>query len=66
MPAAFGLTDAAASDLYLTALAALDLLAATAARALVLVVAEDAHWLDRSTGEVLTFVARRLEFEPIC
>jgi DNA-binding CsgD family transcriptional regulator len=63
--AAFGLTDAAAQDLFLTALAALDLLAETALRVPVIVVLEDAHWLDRSSCEVLAFVARRLEFEPI-
>ena len=63
--AAFGLTDAVAPNLFLTALAGLDLLAETAARVPVIVVLEDAHWLDRSSGEVLTFVARRLEFEPI-
>jgi len=63
--AAFGLTDAVAPDLFLTALAVLDLLAETATRAPVVVVLEDAHWLDRSTCEVLAFVARRLEFEPI-
>jgi len=63
--AAFGLTSAVAPDLFLTALAVLDLLAETAARAPVVVVLEDAHWLDRSTCEVLAFVARRLEFEPV-
>ena len=63
--AAFGLTSAVAPDLFLTALAVLDLLTETAARAPVVVVLEDAHWLDRSTCEVLAFVARRLEFEPV-
>jgi DNA-binding CsgD family transcriptional regulator len=63
--AAFGLARPATSNLFLTALAALNLLAASAARVPVLVVVEDAHWLDRSTCDVLTFVARRLEFEPI-
>ena len=65
MLTAFGLTDAAAPDLFLTALAALNLLAESAAGAPVLVVAEDAQWLDHSTSDALTFVARRLEFEPI-
>jgi DNA-binding CsgD family transcriptional regulator len=63
--AAFGLIDAAAPDLFLTALAVLDLLADCAVRAPVLIVAEDAHWLDRATSDVLAFVGRRLEFEPI-
>ena len=65
MLTAFGLADAAVPDLFLTALAVLNLLAESAARAPVLVVAEDAQWLDRSTSDVLAFVARRLEFEPI-
>jgi hypothetical protein len=63
--AAFGMTDAAVPDPFLTALAALDLMAEAAARAPVLVVADDAHWLDQATRDALTFVARRLEFEPI-
>src|SRR5580658_5696599 len=53
MLAAFGLTDKAGPDLFLTALAALNLLAASAAVVPALVVAEDAHWLDRSTADVL-------------
>jgi len=65
MLAAFGLTDDVAADFFLTALATLDLLAECAAGTPVLVVAEDAHWLDRSTCDVLAFIARRLEFEPI-
>jgi DNA-binding CsgD family transcriptional regulator len=65
MLAAFGLIDATAPDLFLTALAALDLLAAKALGAPIVVVAEDAQWLDRPTAEVLAFIARRLEFEPI-
>ena len=30
-----------------------------------LVVADDAQWLDQATGDVLAFLARRLEDEPI-
>src|SRR6202044_888541 len=63
--AAFGMTGAVVPDPFLTALAALDLMAEAAARAPVLVVADDAHWLDQATRDALTFVARRLEFEPI-
>ncbi len=63
--AAFGMSDAVAPDPFLTALAALDLLAEAAARAPVLVVVDDAQWLDQATRDALTFVARRLEFEPI-
>src|ERR1700685_828070 len=65
MLAAFGLTDAAGPDPFLTALAALDLIAEAASRAPVLVAADDAHWFDHATVDALTFVARRLEFEPI-
>ncbi|MFZ0387923.1 MAG: ATP-binding protein, partial [Solirubrobacteraceae bacterium] len=44
LEAAFGLTDGAASDLFLIALATLDLLADAAARVPVLVIVEDGHW----------------------
>jgi hypothetical protein len=50
--------------MFLTALAVLDLLAESAARAPVLAVADDVQWLDRPPRDVLAFVARRLEFEP--
>jgi DNA-binding CsgD family transcriptional regulator len=63
--AAFGMTEVAAPDRFLIALAALDLLADTAARAPLLLIVEDAQWLDRPTGDVLAFVARRLGSEPI-
>ncbi|MGH2910433.1 MAG: helix-turn-helix transcriptional regulator [Solirubrobacteraceae bacterium] len=62
---AFGMIDATAPDLFLTALAALDLLCEASTDSPVLVIAEDAQWLDRSTADVLAFVARRLEYEPI-
>ncbi|MER6514893.1 LuxR family transcriptional regulator [Nonomuraea sp. NPDC001636] len=63
--AAFGLTDARVPDPFLIALAALNLLGEAAARAPVLLLAEDAHWLDRASADVLAFVARRLDSEPI-
>jgi DNA-binding CsgD family transcriptional regulator len=62
---AFGLTDSAAPERFRIALAVLDLLADAAEDAPLLVVAEDAHWLDRATSDVLAFVARRLEHDPI-
>jgi len=55
----------AAPAMPLVGLAALELLAAGAGRAPVLVVAEDVHWLDSSTCEVLAFVSRRLDADPI-
>ena len=63
--AAFGMTDASGPDLFLTALAALILLADAAEPTALLVIAEDAQWLDRSTADVLAFVARRLDCEPL-
>jgi predicted ATPase len=63
--AAFGMADAAAPDLFLIALAALNMVAEAAAQAPVVLLIEDAHWLDRASADVLTFVARRLESEPV-
>ncbi|WP_173073868.1 helix-turn-helix transcriptional regulator [Phytohabitans rumicis] len=63
--AAIGRADAPAPDLYLIALATLNLLGDAATRAPILLLVEDAHWLDRPSADVLVFVARRLEFEPV-
>jgi len=64
--AAFGMVEAAeAPDRFLIALAVLELLSEAAEHAPLLVVAEDAHWLDRSTADVLAFVARSVEHERI-
>jgi len=63
--AAFGLVDVAAPDIFRIALAALELIAESAAQAPLLLIAEDAHWLDRATVDVLAFVARRLHSDPI-
>lgn len=63
--AAFGGTDGAAPDLFLIALGTLNLVAEAAVRAPVLLVVEDVQWLDRASADVLAFVARRLDFEPV-
>jgi DNA-binding CsgD family transcriptional regulator len=63
--AAFGLADAEAPDFFLVALATLELLGDAASPGSLLLVVDDAHWLDRATSDVLAFVARRLELEPI-
>jgi DNA-binding CsgD family transcriptional regulator/tetratricopeptide (TPR) repeat protein len=65
LESAFGLSDAPRPELFLIALGALELLGDVATRNPVLLVAEDAQWLDRPTCEVLAFVARRIESEPI-
>ncbi|GAB3046570.1 LuxR family transcriptional regulator [Intrasporangium mesophilum] len=62
---AFGLADGPAPDLFLVGLATLGLLTESAARTPLLFLVEDAHWLDRSSAEVLAFVARRLEMEVV-
>ena len=65
LDAAFGLGDSPAPELFRIAMAALDLLSDVAADAPLLVIAEDAQWLDRPSADVLAFVARRLESDPI-
>src|SRR3954471_3081277 len=65
LDAAFGLTDEAAPQQFRIAMAALDVLSDVAGEAPVLVMVEDAHWLDRPTADVLAFVARRIESDPI-
>ncbi len=57
--------QAASPDLMLLGVAVLDLLSALGDRAPVLVVLDDAHWLDRASLNVLSFVARRLADEPV-
>ncbi|HEX7132215.1 MAG TPA: AAA family ATPase [Iamia sp.] len=63
--AALGHLDRDVPDPVAVALAALGLLRDRAAEAPILVVAEDVHWLDRLTGDVLAFVSRRIETDPI-
>ncbi|MEU5697045.1 AAA family ATPase, partial [Actinosynnema sp. NPDC020468] len=58
---ALGQADGTANA-HLVGLAALTLLAEEAP---LLVVVEDAQWLDRASADVLAFVARRIESEPI-
>jgi DNA-binding CsgD family transcriptional regulator len=65
LSAAFGLADGPTPEPFLIALAALELLSEAAVSAPVLVVAEDAHWLDRPSADALAFVARRVESDPV-
>jgi predicted ATPase len=62
---ALGLNGQQPPEAFRTALAALDLLVDAAAGKPLLIVAEDAHWLDRPTWDVLTFIGRRLEDDPV-
>ena len=61
---ALGFEVGAAPDLYTVALATLELFAESAQDAPLLIVVDDAHWLDRSSADILAFVARRLGSEP--
>ena len=63
--AAFAMTESSVPDLFLIALAALELLSEVAGSSPVVLIADDAQWLDRSSADVLTFVARRVEWDPI-
>src|SRR5205085_1709945 len=63
--AAFGTQESISSDFYQIALATLELLAAAAATTPLLIVADDAHWTDRPSTDVLAFLGRRVAAEPI-
>ena len=64
---AFGLSDEAAEsrDIWLVALATLTLLTEGANHKPILLVVDDAQWLDEATREVLSFVSRRLSSDSI-
>ena len=62
---ALGLSDPGAADRLLTGVAVLTLLSDLSERSPVLVVADDAHWLDRSSLDVLAFAGRRLDAERV-
>jgi DNA-binding CsgD family transcriptional regulator len=64
--AAFGMqSDFGAPDIFLVALATLNLITESAARRPVLLVADDAQRLDQATYDVLAFVSRRLSSDPV-
>jgi DNA-binding CsgD family transcriptional regulator len=65
LDAALGIGDVAVPEHFRVAMAVLDLLSDVAAEAPLLVLVEDAHWLDRASSDVLAFVARRLESDPV-
>src|SRR6266478_308335 len=63
---ALGLSaDPGAPDPLLTGAAVLTLLSDLSERSPVLVVADDAHWLDRSSLDALAFAGRRLDAERV-
>ena len=66
LPGALGLAaDPGAPDPLLTGVAVLTLLSDLSERSPVLVVADDAHWLDRSSLDALAFAGSRLDAERV-
>ena len=65
LSAAFGLGYRGPPDRFVVALATLTLLAHTASPRGLLCIIDDAHWLDRESAAVLTFVARRLHADSV-
>jgi DNA-binding CsgD family transcriptional regulator/tetratricopeptide (TPR) repeat protein len=62
---ALGLADPGIRDPLLTGVAVLTLLSDLSEHSPVLVVVDDAHWLDRSSLDVLAFAGSRLEAERV-
>ncbi|MFG3206627.1 AAA family ATPase [Streptomyces sp. NPDC048192] len=63
LAAAFGAAEGAAPEMFAVGLASLELISALAEESPVLLVVDDAQWIDSPSSEVLAFVARRLEAE---
>jgi DNA-binding CsgD family transcriptional regulator len=61
----FGLADHGPPDPLLVFLAVLTLLDSAATQQPLLLMIDDAHWLDEESARVLAFVARRLHADPI-
>jgi DNA-binding CsgD family transcriptional regulator len=62
---AFGLASGARPDRFLVGLALLTLLSDAAEEQPLVCLIDDAQWLDRSSAQVLAFVARRLQEESV-
>ncbi len=65
LEAAFGITDARVPNRFHVGLAAHQLITEAASSRPLIIVVDDAHWIDKSSLDVLSFLSRRLETEPI-
>ena len=65
LEAAFGVGEDVQPDPFRVAVASFQLVADTADSSPVVLIVDDAHWLDRPSLGVLTFIARRLQSEPV-
>ena len=63
--AVFGTIESAEPDPFRVAMAAFRLVVEAAESSPLVLLVDDAHWLDRSSLDVLTFIARRLEGVPV-
>ena len=62
---AFGRLDGLVLEVFLIAMATLEVLTEAASGPGLLVVVDDLHWVDDATAQVLGFVARRIATEPV-
>ncbi len=62
---AFGLSSGEQPDRFLISLATLSLMSDAAEASPLLCLVDDAQWLDRSSAQVLAFVARRLQADAV-
>ena len=65
MEAAFGLSETGQPDQFLVALATLTLLGDPERTAPLLIIVDDAHWLDEESMTALAFVGRRLQGDGV-
>lgn len=65
LAAALGQREVTVPDVFLVALATLNLVVESAARAPVVLIADDVQWLDDPTISVLAFIGRRVRTEPV-
>ena len=61
----FGMSEVAAPDPFLIALAVLELVVDAARQAPVLLSLDDMHWMDEPSADVAAFVSRRMEGERV-